>query len=417
MADKAYQITLDGDAVDDAFYDDVVSLTVDESTTDPTSFHLRLATSKRDDGSWPHLDDPRFALFNPVSIQIGFTGGGGVLEALGNLLSGGGNDGLEPVFDGYITGVEVTLGSEPDNAFIDVSGMDACVLMSLEEKIATWKDLADSDIVKQIVGGGYGLTIQVDATPTVHQQNDTTIVQRGTDLQFVRELARRNGLEFYVETDKASESVIAYLRTPQVDGTPQPDLAIQFGDDSNLRRFTVRLSGQRPLSVRAEQIDVKTNRPNRAQVSATQLATLGADDADVLIGGPLASLVTPKDARAQTLVLGPPTSDPTELQTLAQSVRDEASWLISAEGEVNGDAYGCALRPRRPVLVKGAGIYDGRYYVTRVRHELVGDGTYTQAFEARRNARDVDGSEPFGDDGLAAAVAGLTPPVILGLAR
>jgi phage protein D len=407
MADKAYQIALGGDAVDETFYDDVVSLTVDESTADATSFHLRLATSRQDDGAWPYLDDPRFALFNPVSIQIGFTGGGGVADALGDVLGGGGNDGLEPVFDGYITGVDVTLGSEPDSAVIDVTGMDSCVLMSLEEKIATWKDLADSDIVKQIVGGVYGLTIQVDATPTVHQQNDTTIVQRGTDLQFVRELARRNGLEFYVETDRTGGSVIAYFRTPQIDGTPQPDLAIQFGDDSNLRRFTVRLSGQRPLSVRAEQIDIKANRPTRAQVGATRLASLGAEDAGALIGGPLARLVTPKDAAAQTLVLGPPTSDATELQTLAQSVRDEASWLITAEGEVNGDAYGCALRPRRLVLVKGAGIYDGKYYVTRVRHELGGDGAYNQTFEARRNARDVDGSELFGDDGLAAAIPGL----------
>ena len=407
MADKAYQVTLGGDAVDETFYDDVTSLTVDESTTDATSFHLRLATSRQDDGSWPYLDDARFGLFRPVSIQIGFTGGGGVADALGDVLGGGGNDGLEPVFDGYVTGVDVTFGSEPDSAFIDVTGMDTCVLMSLEEKIATWKDLADSDIVKQIIGGAYGLTIQLDATPTVHQQNDTTIVQRGTDLQFVRELARRNGLEFYVETDKTSGSVIAYFRTPQVDGTPQPDLAIQFGDDSNLRRFTVSLSGQRPLSVRAEQIDVKANRSNRAQVGATRLATLGAEDGDALIGGPLASLVIPKDARAQTLVLGPPTSDPTELQTLAQSVRDEASWLITAEGEINGDAYGCALRPRRLVLVKGAGIYDGKYYVTRVRHELGGDGAYNQTFEARRNARDVDGSEAFGDDGLAAAIPGL----------
>jgi phage protein D len=279
--------------------------------------------------------------------------------------------------------------------------------MSLEEKVATWKDLADSDIVKQIVGGVYGITVQADATSTVHQQNNTTIVQRGSDLEFVRDLARRNGLEFYFETDKRSGAVIAYFRAPQLDGTPQPDLAIQFGDESNLRRFTARLSGQRPLSVRTEQMDVRANRPNRAQVGAMKLTALGDQDADALIGDRLRQLVTPRDALAQVLVLGPPTSDPTELSTLAQAVRDEAGWLITAEGEINGDAYQHALRPRRLVLVKGAGAaYSGKYYVTRVVHVLASDGAYTQTFEARRNARDLDGSEQFGADGLALPILG-----------
>jgi phage protein D len=410
MADTAYLIAFDDEAVAEEFYDDVVSLTVDENTATGTSFRLQLATTRQDDGSWTYLDDGLLALFTRVSIQIGFSGGGGLADALGAALADsdpGGNDGLEPVFDGYITDVEVTLGSEPDSAQLEVSGLDSSVLMSLEEKVATWTNLADSDIVQQIVGGVYGITVQADATPTVHRPNDTTIVQRGSDLEFVRDLARRNGREFYFETDKTSGAVIAYFREPLLDGTPQPDLAIQFGDESNLRRFTARLTGQRPLSVRIEQMDVRTNRPNRAQASRMKLTALGAEDADALISDRLRRLVTPRDALAQTLVLGPPTSDPTELSTLAQAVRDEAGWLITAEGEINGDAYQHALRPRRLVLVKGAGTpFSGKYYVTRVVHVLAGDGTYTQTFEARRNARDLDGSEQFGADDLALPLLG-----------
>lgn len=410
MPETAYLIAFDDEAVEEEFYDDVVSLTVDESTATGTSFRLQLATTRRDDGSWTYLDDGQLALFMRVSIQIGFSGGGGLAAALGDTLGGsggGGNDGLEPVFDGFITDIEVTLGSEPDSAQIEVSGLDSSVIMSLEEKIATWKDLADSDIVKQIVGGVYGITIQLEATLPVHRKNDTTIVQRGSDLEFVRGLARRNGYEFYFETDKTSAAVIAYFRAPQLDGTPQPDLAIQFGDESNLRRFTVRLSGQRPLSVRTEQMDIRTNLPNPAQVGTMKLAALGDRDADALIGDRLRRLVRPIVALAQVLVLGPPTSDPTELSTLAQAVRDEASWLITAEGEINGDAYQHALRPRRLVLVKGAGTaYSGKYYVTRVVHVLAGDGEYTQTFEARRNARDLDGSEEFDADDLALPVPG-----------
>jgi hypothetical protein len=217
----------------------------------------------------------------------------------------------------------------------------------------------------------------------------------------VRELAQRNGFEFYWEPDPASGDVSAYFRLPQVESSPQPDLAIQWGDDSNLRNFSVRVHGQRPLNVKTQQVDVEANSANTAEVGQTQLPLLGDKDTNTLIGGPLDQHVTPKAAQAQMLVLGPPTSDATELRTVAQAVRDEAGWFLMATGEVNSDAYGVVLRPHRPVLVKGAGTqYSGAYYVTKVTHTFKNDGSYTQQFEARRNARDLDGSEEFGGSNL-----------------
>jgi phage protein D len=390
MANKAYQIEFAGTAVSEDFYADVVSLIVEENTSTAGIFRLQLAIRLKNDGSWSYLDDERLALFTKVTVKIGFTQGGG----------------LAAVFDGYITNVDLELGSEPDTSFLDVSGMDTSVLMSLEEKIATWPNLADSDIVQQILAN-YGVSVQADATATVHQDEVTTIVQRGTDIQWVRDLAQKNGLEFYFETTDSGD-ITGFFQAPQLDGTPQPDLAIQFGDQTNLRRFSAHLSGQRPLNVKVTQMDITANSPNTAQVSDTQLTGLGDKDANTLIGGPLGSLVTPKDAQAQMLVLGPPTSDATELHAIAQAVRDEAGWLIAADGEVNGEAYQSVLRPHRLVLVKGAGTaYSGKYYVTRVVHELKHDGEYTQRFEARRNARDLDGSEQIGGSGPGLSIPGI----------
>jgi len=406
VADKAFQITFEGEAFEDGLCDDVTVLTVEENSGRANTLELKLTTTLQDDGTWKYLDDDRFALFNAVSVKLGFTGGGGLTGALGGA-GDSGNDGLEPVFDGYVTAVSVSLGSQPGGTYVVVSAMDTSVLLSLEEKIATWSNLADSDIVQQIVSG-YGVPVQTDATATVHQENDTTIVQRGTDIQFLHDLARRNGFEFYFETDKDSGDVTAYFREPALDGTPQPDLAIQFGEESNLRSFSVRLNGQRPLSVKAQQIDVKTNSVNSAQVSDTGLTKLGDKDLNTLVGGPLGQIVTPKDALAQMLVLGPPTSDATELQTIAQAARDESGWFISASGEINSDAYQTVLRPHRLVLVKGAGTqYSGKYYVTHVTHQMESDGSYVQKFEARRNARDVDGSEQFGARGLGLPIPGI----------
>lgn len=405
MADKAFQIAFDGKAVDESFYADVVALTVEESSAAASVMRMQIAIDLNEDGSWDYLDDSRFAPFAKVSVKIGFTGGGGLAGALGGL--SGGNDALEPVFDGYVTNVNVSLGAAPNSGQLEVSAMDSSVLMSLEEKIATWPNLSDSDIVQQIVSG-YGVPVQADTVPTVHQDTDTTIAQRGTDIQFVRSLAQKNGVEFYFETDKDSGSISAFFRAPQLDGTPQPDLAVQFGDQSNLKSLSIRLTGLRPLNVKAQQIDVKANSASSAQADSSQFTRLGATDENALLGGPLGSLVTPQDAQAQMLVLGPPTSDATELQTIVQAVRDEAGWFLTATGEINSEAYQAVLRPHRVVQLKGAGgAYSGKYYVTRVTHQLRGDGGYEQQFEARRNARDLDGSEQFGGGGLGLPLPGL----------
>ena len=407
MANKAFQIEFSGTAVDEDFYGDVVSVAVEESTSAAGTLQLRIALRLQDDGTWTYLDDDRLALFNAVTVKAGFTDGGGLAAALGSLLGGGeSNDGLKTVFDGFITDVDLELGSEPDDAFINISGMDASVLMSVEEKVVAWPDMSDGDIVQQIVSS-YGIAVQADPTATVHQETDTTIVQRGTDIQFVRDLAQKNGMEFYFETDDAG-TPNAYFRAPQLGGTPQPDLAIQFGDQSNLKRFNAHMTGQRPLNVKAAQIDVSADSANLATVSDTQLTKLGASDATALIGGRLGSLVVPAEAQAQMLVLGPPTSDAGEMQTFVQAVRDEAGWFISGSGEINSDAYQSVLRPRRLVLIKGAGTtFSGKYYVTRVVHEMNHEGDYIQRFEARRNARDLDGSEQFGG-----SVSGLPIPGI-----
>jgi phage protein D len=407
MANKTYQIIFDGSAASDDFYGDVVSLTVEESTAAAGTFYLQLAARLQDDGSWTYLDDDRLTLFAKVTIKIGFTGGGDSSGVSGAIPGGSsGDQGLTTVFNGYITDVQFSLGSNPGDTFLNVSGMDSTVLMGSEEKISTWPNMKDSEIVSQILDN-YGLKSQVDATKTTHQDNVTTVIQRATDLEFVRELAQRNGMEFYVESDDKG-NVTGFFRAPQLGGSAQPDLAIQAGDQSHLRSFAAHLNGQRPLNVKVVQMDVRANSPKKAQISDADRTKLGANDASGLVGGPLGGLVTPKDALAQMLVRGTPTSDATEMQTLAQAVRDDADWLIGASGEINGEAYQSVLRPRRLVQVKGAGkAYSGKYYVTRVSHEIKHDGSYNQRFEARRNARDLDGGEKFGSNGSGVSIPGI----------
>ena len=123
-----------------------------------STMRLRLAITLDDNGVWDYLDDARLEVFTKVAVRVGFTGGGWFgrrVERRTRRLAA--DDGLERVFTGYITAVNPTWGSEPGSSHLEIEAMDTSVLMSLEEKIATWPNLSDSDIVQQIVSG-YGVT-------------------------------------------------------------------------------------------------------------------------------------------------------------------------------------------------------------------------------------------------------------------
>ena len=364
MPDKAYSLTFDGNPADDALYTDMRELEVDERQDSATTFRLRVGLTKQPGGDWNYPGDDRFSLFTNVGVAVGFIGSAET-DPFGNSIGGGG---LEPVFDGYLTQVNLHLGAGADDAYLEALGMDASVLLSLEEKAASWPNMADSDIVQQIVSD-YGYNVQVEPTQPVRQDTETLMIQRTNDAQFVRSLARRNGYEFYFRKD--------------LSGTPQPALSIQFGEDTNLMSFEAVLTGLRPLVIDTQQVDVHAKQANDGNAGSIQLASLGQNDLSALISTKLDALITPLQAQAQMLLVAQPTDD-------------EAGWFIEATGEINSNAYGQVLRAGGLVLLKGAGQqYSGKYYVTRVTHLIKSGGSYVQRFEARRNALEVDGSEQF----------------------
>src|SRR5882672_10430856 len=108
MAGKTYQIAFNGEAVEEDFYGDVVTVRVEESVAMASTLQLTLTTKQDGTGAWDYLEDVELAPFTKVSVRVGFTSGGGLAEVLGAVASalgggGSGDDGLEPVFDGYIT--------------------------------------------------------------------------------------------------------------------------------------------------------------------------------------------------------------------------------------------------------------------------------------------------------------------------
>src|SRR5207247_4166578 len=127
-------------------------------------------------------------------------------------------------------------------------GMDISCLMSVEEKVKASPNRSDSDIATEVFGD-YGLTPRVDDTGVVHDEGASTILQRESDIQFLRKLARRNGYECVVKGTQG------FFGKPVLTGDPLPVLSAHFGAETNLASFNAHWDAKRPTAVEMHQID------------------------------------------------------------------------------------------------------------------------------------------------------------------
>jgi phage protein D len=344
--------TVDGEM--DVPKTDLVSLEVELDTELASMFRLRLAIRQRRGVSWTYLDEEQFRPWMPMRITGGF------------------DTGAEELLSGYITHVKPDFPRNAAQCSLEIWGMDGSVLMDREEKLRAWPNHKDSVIAAKIFAG-YGFASFVDDTEIVHDEAISTIIQRETDMQFLKRLALRNGYECYVE------GTTGFFQSPRLAGTPQPVLGVHFGKETNVNRFSLEVNALTPTNVTMFQVDRTNKEPldAHAPVSASQQKALGAVRAGVL---------PPGMAPGRVYVSMNVATGNAEMDTLCQELFHQAEWFVTAEGEIDGKRYNHLLKPHGTVLIKGVGAtYSGVYYVTHVTHTFTPMG-YTQFFRAKRNA-------------------------------
>ena len=366
MPAVSYTLLVDDAPADPDLLAVVQQVEIEEHSHLADMLRLRLAVGVGEAGSdWTLLDDAIFTRLKKLKVTVGV-----------------GSNTSESLMEAYVIGSDITFSNEPGQSVLEVVAMDATVLMNLEEKIRPWPNMADSDIASTIFGE-YGFTPQVESTQLTRQEVDQTVIQRCTDIQFLRELAQRYGYECFVELVSQSGTVIGHFHPPQLDATPQGVLSINLGEATNINNFEARFDMLQPVVADAAGLAIGSQADQSASISNVSQSELGSDS--VVNGSQQRRVLLSHTGLAET----------GELQTYAQAVVDQSAWAIIAEGELNTVAYGNVLRAKRPVLVRGAGRqFSGTYYVEKVQHLITGEG-YTQHFTLRRNATGLAGTESF----------------------
>jgi phage protein D len=368
MEAENFSIMIDGQEAED-LYPDLMKLEVELDDALAGMFRLRITITKDTDGIWTYLDDARLHLWKEVTIKASF------------------GDEMEDLITGYITHVKPHFTPERTECFLDVWGMDGSVLMDREEKLKDWPNKKDSDIASEIFGL-YGFSAKTDDTAVIHDEAVSTIIQRETDIQFLKRLALRNGYECYVD------GKTGYFRPPQIDETPQPTLAVHFGDETNVASFSIEVNALTPANVAMYQIDRSSKEVLEAVVESSLQTVLGSKNGTDFLG---AGMQPGKAYIGMNAATGNP-----EMTALCQGLFHEGEWFVTGEGEIHANEYGHMLRPRGTVTIKGLGeTHSGIYYVCRVIHVFSSEG-YTQGFKVKRNGVAPTGAEDFagGSSGL-----------------
>jgi hypothetical protein len=295
------------------------------------------------------------------------------------------------LIDGVITKNDIAPGDKGSNSTLTLTGEDLTALMNQSDlsgfpfPACTAEMRVAQLLSKYAVFGVVPLVIpsvmSYEPLPT-----SQTPSQKGTDLAYIRALAKQAGFVFYLDPGPVPGMTRAYWG-PQVKvGLVQPPLSADMDAYTNVESLTFAFNQQQ-------------NRKPTVYSFSDQSGSSGSIPIPGIgiLNPPLGAI-----APLPTNIMGdlrPPWDDAAKKpvpEVIMQGLASAAQFAeaITGQGTLDVTRYGGVLQARQLVGVRGAGFaFDGLYYVKSVTHHIK-RGEYKQDFNLSR-------------DGLASTVPSL----------
>jgi phage protein D len=341
-----FQFLLNGDPADDALLAQLGTLEVEENADLPGAIQLTLPVDSDGNGDLTYVNDPRFQPFSNLAVVA---------------TPDGGSD--ECIFDGYVLSNKLHLQKGTTGSTLQVWGQDASWLMNLQEAAKEWVDVTDADVANAIFGN-YGITPaddnSDDDSPS-HTEDTHTLMQRASDIQFLRTLARRNGKLCRVACTSTPGQRTGYFAKADVGGDPAVTLELNDPTEWTVEALDFEWDVSRPTEVLAAQALFNDSDEDGVSVDQTDsgLDPLEAQDLATFAG------------KTMTVMLTAPVDSADELTLRAESVLREAGWFVRCTGQADVSRLNAVLRVGTVVQINGAGaLNSGNYFVWSVRHSI-----------------------------------------------
>jgi hypothetical protein len=351
-----YRVYLNSRPADQEALCQIREVRVDQAIGMATEAELEMDISADDNGAWTGVSADFNQPFERVRVEVKPREDGDFI----------------PLIDGLIVGQRFELTQSASGGKMTVIVHDDSALLNRDESVELFEEQAASDIASQLFSAA-GLTPEVDSVPSAAGGLERVVVQRGTAMQLLRDLARRHGMFTYVKPGNAVGTSVGVFKQADLSASDHAQLRL-MGDERNISKFDCEFDGLRPTNASAGGINFADKSVLTADSDSASLDSLGtrATHDIVQVGNTLLARTREESA---------------DLDAATQAVVDFSSWAYSAEVELSGDDYGEALQPYEVITVAGPGGYlGGNYLISRVLHTIT-NCSYRQQVSLRRNAR------------------------------
>jgi hypothetical protein len=283
----------------------------------------------------------------------------------------------QPLFDGVMTNVEMQPGGNGKAGSITMTGEDLTKVMDLLDFSGMLYPAMPIEARFALICAKYAafglipLPIPVLFTD-VPIPVERIPAQEGTDLQYIRQLAREVGYVFYIEPGPEPGLNVAYFGPEIKVGIPQPALNVDMDAHTNVEALSFRFDptkGVLPVVFIQNQI-TRVPIPIPIPDLNPLQPPLG------VLPAPIANLKIMKD----TAKLNP-------MQAISRGLAEagKSQDAVTGTGTLDVSRYGRMLKARGLVGVRGVGLaYDGLYFVQSVTSTLK-RGEFKQSFQLTRN--------------------------------
>lgn len=308
-----------------------------EAVNQATQYRLRYGTNI-EDGDFPLLTN---SLLDPESVLAVVIPGSPIPSIL---------------VSGPVVSQEINIVHGGEGTTVDVYGMDMSVSMDRENRSVVRSNINDSTAVMEILAG-YAIVPDAAVTSTFHTDLKHPLVQRETDLRFIRRLARRNGFWFWV-TDAAPGVSIGHFKAPPVDGTPAQELRLNVSEP-NVDSVSVKWNSERPVSASLAQLDLGS------------LSSIDGSSQRSSINGLADQHLADIVPTARELHLSVPADDTGDLTSRGNAALIENGWFVKVQVQVRKSRLNSVIRSHTLVNIQGLGTrHSGKYLVSRVVHDI-----------------------------------------------
>jgi hypothetical protein len=357
-----FDIVIGGTPAKD-FDADIVEIEVEENADLPGAFSMTLPVATTSTGDYDTVSDSRLAPLSNIAV---------IAQAA---------DGItQCLIDGYVLAQQIHLDTGTAKSTIKVWGQDASWLMNTTEQAKEWADVTDGAAANSIFGN-YGITpdpSNLDDDSPAHTSDGATLMQRASDAQFLRALARRSGKLFRVFCADTPGQRTGFFAAPNLSADPAATLILNDAAAANVSELDISFDVMRPTAVNAFQA-LFTD----ADGDSTGAGGNFTDDGLPTMSDQSLATVT---GSAVTALLTTTAADSDTVTQRANSLLREAGWFVRCQGATDADLLGSILRVGQMVALGAAGaIHSGNYLVWSVRHRITAE-KHEMHFVLVRNA-------------------------------